>query len=432
MTGLTPRSHGLRANRGEALPQVTTLAQAFADHGYHTSAVGKLHVSPQRDRIGFHETRLDEEGRGTEGFGQDDYELFLADNGQAGKRFAGGMCNNEYVHRAWHLEERLHPTNWAAQEAARNIKRKDPSRPAFWYLSFSHPHPPLHPLRDYLDYYRDCAIPDPYMGDWAREENDPPSWVRFFQKFHHDWNLQETRQIRAAFYALCTHIDHQIRFMIGTLREQGLLQDTIIAFSSDHGEMLGNHGMWGKGPMLEDSNNVPLIIVGTQQQGEEEPVGHHRVDDRLVGWVDLMPTLLSFAGLSVPPHCEGLDAFSEARRASIYSEIGDDTSRMLRDARYKLIYYPEGNRLQLFDMLKDPRELRNLIDEEDCREHRERLEGILIRELLGCEGDAKWIERGKLVGLPDRGFSASEPRRGLHGQRGDHFPPPKPQGPVTW
>ena len=79
--------------------------------------------------------------------------------------------------------------------------------------------------------------------------------------------------IRRAFYALCTHIDHQLRFLLGTLREEGELDNTIICFTSDHGDMLGNHGMWAKRLFYEYSANIPMILLGVagDERGRLQP-----------------------------------------------------------------------------------------------------------------------------------------------------------------
>ena len=143
----------------------------FRDSGYQAFGVGKLHVSPQRNRIGFDDVMLEEQGRHQfheipDGVA-DDYELFLSDSGFQGEEYASGMTQNEWISRAWHLPERVHPINWAAREMCKFIRRRDPGRPSFWYLSFSAPHPPLTPIQAYLDLYRDVQLPEPAIGDWA-------------------------------------------------------------------------------------------------------------------------------------------------------------------------------------------------------------------------------------------------------------------------
>ncbi len=117
LTGLVPASHGCRDNAQKPLPPVPTLAQAFRDAGYQAYAVGKMHLMNQRDRAGFDDVWVDEEGRGGEGIGQDDYELFLGDHGFAGQRFAGGMNNNQYCSRPATRRSRVRPSAWRASAA---------------------------------------------------------------------------------------------------------------------------------------------------------------------------------------------------------------------------------------------------------------------------------------------------------------------------
>ncbi|NPV09305.1 MAG: sulfatase-like hydrolase/transferase [Anaerolineae bacterium] len=418
MTGTTPRTHGDRVYTDRMLmPDVPTLAQTFRDAGYQAYASGKMHVYPQRNRIGFDDVMLGEEGRVQFGV-VDDYELFLGDQGYAGQQFAHGMCNNEYLWRPWHLPEYCHVTNWTTREMVRFIKRRDPTRPSLWYLSYCHPHPPLAPLQAYLEIYRDVEIDMPFAGEWAQNEATLPPALREFREQWSRLSEAEIRGARRAFYALCTHIDHQIRVVIGAIREEGLLDNTIIMFTSDHGDLLGTHGLWQKRWFYEDSARVPMILLGT---AGDERVGHHRVDNRLVGLQDVMPTLLDLAGLPIPDTVEGISMVGEQRRDYLFGEIsnGARATRMVRDRRYKLIYYPLGNVTQLFDMENDPKELHDLSQSPEHQDIKERLTAALIQELH--DGDEAWVQEGKLVGVPARPF-APGPNRGLSGQRGLHWP----------
>ena len=123
--------------------------------------------------------------------------------------------------------------------------------------------------------------------------------------------------------------------------------------------MLGNHGQFAKGLHYEDSAKVPLIIVPTADYSQ---LAHHQMDDRLVELRDIMPTLLDMAGIPIPESVEGISLLSNSRRKYLYGEHyeGEMATRMLRDQRYKLIYYPVGNHFQLFDLQNDPQELQNL------------------------------------------------------------------------
>ena len=419
MTGLSPRGHGDRVFQDHLrMPEVTTLAQAFRDAGYQADAVGKLHVHPQRDRIGFDNVILDDEGRPQWGV-IDDYDTYLGDIGLAGRQFDHGMSNNQYHYRPWHLPEETHPTNWAARMMARTIKRRDPTRPAFWYLGFRHPHPPLVPLQAYLDLYRDIEIDAPYRGLWVEHPEDLPYGISAVYQRMDRYSDDQIRAARRAFYALCTHIDHQIRYLIGTLRLEGLLDDTILCFTADHGDMLGNHHMLAKRVFYEPSARVPMILMGVKDDPKVTP---GTVDDRIVGLQDVMPTLLDLCGIDIPETVEGLSMVGQAKRDWLYGECseGDHATRMVRDDRFKLIYYVAGNHFQLFDLQEDPKELVNLAEDASHADTLARLTHTLIGEFYG--EDLSWLEDGKLVGKPNREFRAA-PHRSLNSQRGDGWPP---------
>ncbi len=423
MTGTAPRTHGDRTFETKlTMPEVPTLADCFRDAGYQAYAVGKLHVYPPRDRIGFDDVILAEEGRAQYG-GVDDYEHFLAEQGYPGQLFMHGMSNNQYLMRPWHLPEACHVTNWTTAEMARMIRRRDPTRPGFWYLSYAHPHPPLTPLASYLDLYRQTTLPQPYVGDWAQDTHTLPYLLRR-QRLNDPLPAWQVDAAYRAFFALVTHIDHQLRVVIGTLREEGLLDDTIILFTSDHGDMLGNHGLWAKRLFYEQSANVPMIVVGTHG---DTRVGHHRTDNRLVGWQDIMPTLLDLAGIPIPDTVDGQSMFSSEPRTHLYGECneGPTATRMMHDGRYKLIYYAAGNCTQLFDLATDPAECQNLVGMPEHAETQSRLTEMLVNELYGSDLD--WLREGKLVGLPEPDCKL-EPDRGLFLQRGTHWPPPPALG----
>ena len=425
MTGMSPRAHGDRVfNEYLPMPDVPTLAQCFRDAGYQAHAVGKLHVYPQRDRIGFDEAIINEEGRHHLGGGSDDWELYLAEQGFAGQEYAAGGSNNDYNTRVWHLPDHLHPTNWATREMCRMVRRRDPGKPAFWYLSFVDPHPPMWPLQAYMDLYRDVPMDPPVIGDWAIDPDSMPYALRV--RGAGAWTSvagingaprHEVDLARRAFYALITHIDHQLRVIIGTLREEGVLDNTIIALTSDHGDMLGDHGRWAKGVMYEMSTKVPLLIVPLFEDARLR-VGEK--DDRLAELRDVMPTLLELAGVDVPGTVDGRSLLGEEGRDHVYGEHweGEMATRMVRDHRFKLVYYPVGNRSQLFDLADDPRETHDLSDSAEHTETRHRLTEVLVENLYGP--DLEWVRRGKLVGLPDA-QPGGRPDRSFGSQRGLRF-----------
>ncbi len=440
LTGTTPRTHGLHANAACAVPLPRpTMAEAFRAGGYQTVAVGKLHVkpdtglagtghAPQRVRFGFEESWLNTEGFGYECGGSDDYEMFLQDHGHGGGQFLHGLGPNSFEWRAWHLEERLHPTNWTAWTMARAIKRRDPARPFFGFLSFNHPHPPLAPPQAYLDLYRDVAPPAPYVGGWAeRDETIPKEPRAWAQAFADNMDPARLAGLRRAYYALGTHIDHQIRMVLGTLREEGMLNNTVVLFTCDHGEMLGNHRLWVKGHPFEDSCKIPMILLGPPGDGRVRP---GTTDDRLVGLRDIMATLLDLAGLPAPASCEGLSMVGAKRRATYFSAHNCGAMggyRMATDGRFKFCFWPADSRRMLFDLETDPLEMEDLSEAPAHRAAAERLEAEVIRRLWG--EDLKLVKDGRLAGGPP-GEAPPMAGRGLWGQHGLHHPPMR--GEVEW
>ncbi|MDD3253231.1 MAG: sulfatase-like hydrolase/transferase [Lachnospiraceae bacterium] len=414
MTGLSPRSHGDRVYSDHMrMPEVPTLAQTFHEQGYQTMAVGKLHVYPQRDRIGFDDVILAEEGRYELGT-VDDYQIWLGEQGFIGQEFLHSMGNNTYYTRPWHLPDRTHPTNWVTMEMMKQIKRKDPTKPFFYYCSYQFPHPPLVPLQTYLDMYSEEEIKPPTDQDWL----DDSHIFKAMCAQASIYSKKEQRRARRAFFAQCTHIDYQIRLLVGTLRECGLLDDTILVFTSDHGDMLFDHGMVAKRCFYEEAACVPFILSGKPMQPWKG-----RVETKLAGMGDLMPTLLNLCGLSIPSTVEGIPLMTEQTHEYLYGEIseGEKATRMIRWQNYKLIYYPCGNVLQLFDLEKDPKETHNFAADAGY----EAILKKMVQQMISClhDGDLEWIRDGKLIGF-DGGDYVEKADYGMYNQRGYHWPTP--------
>ena len=417
MTGTSPRVHGDRVFQPKLTkPNIPHMAEVFRSAGYQTGSVGKLHVFPSRDRIGFEETILFEEGRPGSG-GPDDWDIWIADQGHAGLGYAHGMSNNSYEYRPWHLGEDSHPTIWLSRQFSRMIQRRDPVRPAFWNLSYNFPHPPIVPLASYLNRYNSKDTNPAIQGDW---NEDLPYALEVVQAFWPSMSAKQLEAMRRAFYAQCTLIDHQLRLVIGTLREHGILDNTIIAFTSDHGDMLGDHNLFGKRVMLSGSTNIPLILVGAEG---DDRLKHGAVDNRLAGIQDIMPTLLDLTGVECPNTCTGRSLVSGPRRKHLYCEAleGPLSMRMVVNENWKLIWYPAGNDFQLFNRSDDPNETRNLAGMEKYKEVQNRLTDTLKLELYGK--DREWLKEGDLIGIPAPKFSKGT-NRGLWSQRGLHYPQP--------
>ncbi len=428
MTGMSPKAHGLREYReGDPFPDYPTMADCFKKSGYQCYGVGKLHVYPQRNRIGFDDFLVDDQGRhqlrdipdGT----ADDYELFLADQGFGGREYAHGMTQNSWVTRQWHLPERVHPVNWAAEQMCRFIRRRDPSKPSLWYLSFSAPHPPLTPLKAYMDLYRDIPVKDPVSGNWSSRFESLPNYVQRRSNRAMEPMARATKEqqdvTRRAFYATITHIDHQIRVVLGYLREAGLLDNTIVVFTSDHGHMAGEHGLWCMAHFYEMTAKIPLIVV-PPKSGSWGSLAPGSVDSRFAEYGDIMPTVLDLAGIPVPGNVDLLSLAGDKKRNYLYGEHGEgrDAQRMIRKGDYKLIYFAEGNRFQLFNIAEDPEETVDLAGNPDAADMTRELTDLLKQNLYG--GDSEWLTDGRFTGIPAEPYEP-EGDMTLRGQRGLRF-----------
>lgn len=374
MTGLDGVSLGLTTYReGFRIPMRDTLPRLLHEGGYQTQVVGKMHVYPERCHYGFESMLICEEGRllgQAEGKnrGYDDYELWLAEQGYAGQAFGHGMSNNEFNVTPWHLPDRLHPTEWTGNEACKAIKRRDWTRPQFLWASFTAPHPPLAPLMSELQMYERDEMPKPKRGDWTDRQ---PLYNQRSMAAYSGW-MQTERQTDLAyrgFYAMITHVDRQINRILGTLREEGMLGNTWICFVSDHGDNMGDHGLWGKTNFFKGSCHIPFILMPPLgAKADDLPGTPGRVIDTPIALQDIMPTFLDIAGVGLP---EGLDGKSllpvvtgraAAVRETVIGEYGVAGTRtfMATDVRYKYMWFEEDGMELLFDRRDDPDELRDL------------------------------------------------------------------------
>ncbi|MBU0611360.1 MAG: arylsulfatase [Armatimonadetes bacterium] len=360
MTGQFPATHGmvgyhdhLEWNAPPTLPGV------LREHGYQTALVGRtMHLYPTRKRYGFDEMVLH----------TDDYRRYLADN-QAGDRagmFDHGISRNGYTARPWHLDEKLHPTTWTVTEALRFLERRDPSCPFFLVVSFIAPHPPLVPPAFYLDRYLRQDLPAPALGDWA---TPPPNGGlgRDVETYRVDLRGELLRSTQAGYYGLINHMDDQICRLLGTHTglDAATRRNTVLLFTSDHGEMLGDHYLFRKYCAYEGSAHIPFLISGPE-------VAPGRVCHEAVCLEDLMPTVLDLAGCPIPDTVEGRSLVPILRghadaldRDYVHGEHtasgGPETSHQyLTDGREKYLWFTQTGEEQLFNLAEDPRELQNL------------------------------------------------------------------------
>ncbi|MEV6700344.1 arylsulfatase [Streptomyces sp. NPDC051453] len=368
MTGQTASTHG-RVGYADGVPWEygTTLAGEFTAAGYRTHAVGKMHVYPERNLLGFETVELHDgyllfARRGAADLEEvDDYIPWLRDvTGRPDADYAEhGVDCNSIVARPWGGPEWQHPTNWVAQRTVDFLRTRDRERPFLLYTSFHRPHPPYDPPRWAYEQYLHREMPGPPVGDWAAEmwsacgsPHDPAS--AYLEPSEH-----ALQRARAGYYGHMSHIDQQINRILQVLREEHA-EHTYVLFASDHGELMGDHHLFRKSFPYEGSAHIPFIISGPGIGS-----GDHQ---RLVELRDIMPTLLTAAGLPVPDSVEGHDVLAGPEREWLHGEHQEalmspdrpGSVQWLTDGRWKYIWRSADGREQLFDLRADPQELNDL------------------------------------------------------------------------
>lgn len=411
MTGLTQRSHGRVGYRdGVAWNYETTLAGEFTRHGYQTQAIGKMHVHPARTQLGFQNVILHD---GYLHFGRDRRRGLDADDdyihwlrrelGRDADYFEHGLNCNAFTVRPWDKPEYLHPTNWVMHEGIDFFRRRDPRKPFFLYLSLHRPHPPLDPPAWAFEMYADREMPLPPVGDWSGD----------FEKYHDPFRADlpagvidphALRRARAGYYGHLTHIDHQVNRFLESLQEWGVRENTWICFTSDHGELLGDHHLFKKSLPYEGSARVPLVLQGPRGF----PLPYGKSIPQIAELRDVMPTLLACAGLPIPSSVEGRNLLPLTRgetadwRPYIHGEhttLGRSV-HWIATGKEKYVWFSDDGHEQLFDLENDPQELRDLRRLSDGEARARPWREALMQELSGREEgftDGKTLIPGRTV-----------------------------------
>jgi len=363
MTGRYPNAHGLVSN-GIMMPEdEVTLTHVLRDAGYYTGQMGKLHFMPHKDRshrepyrpYGFHQMRLsDEPGPYDDAFGR-----WLWAQGEEVRENARVAMPGEAGRRGYYVFKGTDDTthaSWVATETITFIQdttRRQPDRPFFVHAGFYAPHPPLNPPQSALDEYKGRELPPMH---WSEEELDllPPNFARGMQSLLSRTDA-EWDDYRRYFYAMVTHLDHNIGRIIDAVEEAGALDRTIFVVTSDHGDYLGDHRIAGKSDRPYDgAMRIPLIF-----RGPGVPKGAKT--DELVEILDVMPTLMKMLGLKQTAGNQGLSltdvmAGGHGRR-TIYMQ--GMKNKILRSKRATYAVYANGEEL-LFNLDRDPHQLRNI------------------------------------------------------------------------
>ncbi|MCG3148669.1 MAG: Arylsulfatase [Verrucomicrobiae bacterium] len=326
-----------------------TLPGLLAAAGYQSVHIGRtMHQHPHSNRFGY-----------TQVFDEQAYLEFIAAELPGGRRqlSAHGIGVNGWPARPWHVAERFHQTNWAVDRTLDFLEARRGKRPLFLSVGFSAPHPPLTPPAFYFDRYLRQALPAPVVGEWA----EPPGAHRRVESERVHLTGEALRSCQAGYFGLINHLDDQLSRLLSGL--SGLSGETYVFFLSDHGEMLGDHYLFRKCFPYEGAARIPFLLCGPGI-----PAGF--VSDQPVGLEDVLPTALELAGLTIPGAVDGRSLLPLLRGQPAWREYyhgehakcyaSEHGNHFLTDGRAKYCWYAQSGREQLFDLVNDPHETRDL------------------------------------------------------------------------
>jgi choline-sulfatase len=368
MSGQYSSRIGAFDNASEFPAAVPTFAHYLRSLGYSTCLSGKMHfVGP--DQLHGFEERVTTDIYPSDFGWTADWEKKIEPYAPSQMSMRGVVESGQCI-RSLQMDYDDDVANTSVQWLFDHARRTDGS-PFLLVSSFTHPHNPFTISKKYWDMYADADIDMPAVPFIPFEERDPWS-QRYYKLIRQDEHIVTDAHIlsaRHAYYGMVSYFDDKVGMLLDTLEQTGVLDNTVIVFTADHGDMLGERGMWYKFNPFEQSIKVPLMI--STPDGKKG----NRMSQNC-GLVDLLPTLLDFATHGKSPelvdHCDGhsLTNWVNGNDASWKDEaLIEFTSEgvhapafILRKGKYKYVYC-EGDPGMMFDMQSDPRELRNLCKE---------------------------------------------------------------------
>ena len=377
MTGRYPRTTKCRQN-GQALPPNEKLvSRLFADDGYTCGLAGKLHLATCANGVA--EARIDDgysvfhwSHHPQPDWPENAYTQWLYTKGTSWEEVYGG-ASTDYIKHG--VPEEYNQTTWCADSAIEFIHEQNGAPWFFSYNCFA-PHHPFDPPEEFLARYNPDDMPLPKAR--PDELETKTTYQQLDGKFSHNdpegyditkMTDRDKREVTAAYYAMVELIDKQVGRMVAALEETGQLENTIVIFMSDHGEMLGDHGLFLKGPhFYDEAVRVPLIISWKDRFAADLRA------DCLMELIDITPTLLEAAEIDVPKTIQGrslmpiLLSQREAghHRDYVFSEYYNAWTHkhsygsMLRTREEKIVVYHGTDQGELYDLKNDPDEFENL------------------------------------------------------------------------
>ncbi len=411
--GQYPMNTGCMENSRMPTDERQTFMDALTLAGYRTHGIGKCHFTPDSHALRGFQSRERQEENGAHSLEGEDYLIYLKNKGYDHLCEPMGVRGEMYyIPQPSQLPPEDHPTQWIADRSIAFIEQESKTQQP-WYLfsSFIHPHPPFAPPNPWHKLYRAPLMPLPNVP--ADVESLQTYVNRFQNRYKYrdqglDTNL--LRCMKAYYYACISFVDYQIGRILDGLETAGQLDNTLILFTTDHGEHLGDYNCFGKRSMHDSCARIPFIV---RQPGQFE--GGIQCDTP-VSLVDIAPTFLQTAGAKIDSHSlDGVDlaqlltgnvsrdhVFAQLAPGRI-SEVGyaATSTYMAVSREWKYFYSAPDNQEYLFDKIHDPQETRNKAGLSLCQKPLKQIRGSLMAYLRetgtvdGLNGDA-WKELPKL------------------------------------
>lgn len=359
LTGVTAKYHGYFNNSKNPIKDygLETIPRIFSENGYRTASIGKMHFCPARAHHGYNQRyTMEEIPKYKE---DDDYAMYLKEHGDGSVQNIHGVRPVLYhTPQKALVSEENYETNWVAEQTIHWLEENN-SNPFMLFVGYIKPHPPWNIPKKYEGIYKDRELPSAIKRSRCYPE------VNTMNQWYGDSDTEEQqRKIREAYYTSCTMVDESIGKILTYLKEQGTLDNTLVIFTSDHGEMLNDKGFYSKNLPYESSVRVPLIM----RYPERIPMGMK--SDCLADLLDLFPTCLDACHLNYPKNAIPLYGVSlldkDTNKEIVFSSNGfPGVTRwvMARTKEYKYIYHYNQGFEELYDLKNDPKELNNCIEQ---------------------------------------------------------------------
>ncbi|MVW71828.1 choline-sulfatase [Bordetella sp. 15P40C-2] len=389
LSGRLPSAVGVYDNASEFSAEVPTFLHHLTLAGYNTILSGKMHFVGPEQHHGFQERLTTDIYPSDFGWTPDwREEIPIAPTGMNMRSvIEAGECR-----RSMQIDYDDEVVFRGVQKLY-DLGRLHRDRPFFLAVSMTHPHNPYVSTRDFLELYRTEEIDMPRVGPIPFDQQDAHSqrlWYMFRQD-EYDLDDAHVRTARHAYYAMVSYVDAQVGRLLDALRAMDLDESTVVVFTADHGDMLGERGLWYKWVHFEPAVRIPLLI---SVPGRRRAAVRHE----LVSLVDIFPTVLDLAGVHVPDDAlpaldgrslaDGLGVQQNETTGVVYGEMNGEGAHapclMLRKAWWKLIV-ADSDAPQLFDLQNDPHEQCNLAGKPEVRE--------VERQLVALAGQ-KWDATG--------------------------------------